>query len=77
MEIYHCKRFIRFSAGDTHGTPTDTISFAAHDTAEAEKIVRRRYRPSISQMNWDKEFATLEDGAGNVIAQWRDGTAFA
>jgi hypothetical protein len=53
------------------------VKFIAECAAEAETSTRRKFRSSIAAMDWEKDFALLEDGTGRVIAHWFDGAAIA
>ena len=77
METYYCKRYRRVSPGASTGTATDEMKFTAKDAAEAENSVKRGLRSHIAHMDWGKDFATLEDASGHVVAIWLDGASFA
>jgi hypothetical protein len=77
METYYLKRYHRVGPGQTTGTLADEVKFMAESAAEAETSARRKFRSSIAAMDWEKDFALLEDGTGRVIAHWFDGAAIA
>ena len=78
METYYFKRYRRIGPGHVTGTVIDEVKFTAESAAEAETSVRRKFGSGIAgAMNWEKDFALLEDGTGRVIAHWFDGAAIA
>jgi hypothetical protein len=77
METYHLKRYHRSGPGQTNGVLTDEIKFAAKGAADANISARRKLQSSVSAMDWEKDFVTLEDDLGHVIATWLHGEAHA
>jgi len=76
METYYFKRYRRTGPGHATGTVTDEVQFAADSAAQAQTSVRRRFGSGFgAAMDWEKDFARLEDQHGNVIAQWLNGFA--
>jgi hypothetical protein len=79
METYYCKRYRRSAPGQAIGIVTDEVKFSADDVAEAKRIVRGLFsgaRSLHSHVDWERDFATLEDECGNIIAQWLDGSTY-
>jgi len=72
METYYLKRYVRAGPGQTTGTITDKIKFTAENAAEAEASSRRKFFYSAEKMNWERDFALLEDATGKIIAHWFD-----
>jgi hypothetical protein len=70
METYYLKLYHRAGPGQTTGTLTDRIKFTAETATEAETSVIRKFHFSASKMDWQKDFALLEDAAGSAIAHW-------
>jgi hypothetical protein len=78
METYYFKRYRRIGPGHTTGTVIDEVKFTAESAAEAETSVRHKFGSGIAgAMNWEKDFARLEDEYGHVIAEWLNGFAHA
>ena len=78
MESYYFRRYRRTGPGHTTGTVTDEVNFTAESAAEAETSIRRRFGSGIAgAMDWDKDFARLEDKHGHAIAEWLNGFAHA
>ena len=77
METYYWKRYRRASPGATTGTATDEIKFTAKDVTEAVKSVKWGFQSGVARMDWEKDFATLEDTAGHIVTKWLDGESFA
>jgi hypothetical protein len=72
METYYLKRYLRAGPGQTTGTLTDRIKFTAENAAEAETSGKRKFFYSAGKMNWERDFALLEDATGKIIAHWFD-----
>jgi hypothetical protein len=77
METYYLKRYIRAGPGQTTGTLTDRIKFTAENAAEAETTSRRKFYYSAEKMDWQRDFALLEDATGKIIAHWFDESSVA
>jgi hypothetical protein len=77
MERYTVKRYRRSAPGQDTGTLMDTLTFPANSAAEAEDKIRRNLLFRISGMNWEKDFATLEDESGTVLVTWLHGVLHA
>jgi hypothetical protein len=74
METYYFKRYRRTGPGHTVGTIIDEVKFTAESAAEAETGIRRRFGSGIAgAMDWEKDFARLEDEHGHAIAEWQNG----
>ena len=74
METYSCKRYRRAAPGQARGVLTDTLTCTARDAAEAARFVARSLQPGgIARMDWDRDFATLENEAGTALTIWLDG----
>ena len=76
METYYCKRYRRVSPGASTGTVTDEMKFIAKMPPK-ESSIKRGFRSVIALMHWERDFATLEDASGRVVAMWLDGASFA
>ncbi|HEY4075764.1 MAG TPA: hypothetical protein VGM26_02420 [Rhizomicrobium sp.] len=76
METYCFRRYRRTGPGHTTGTVIDEVKFTAGSADEAETSVRHRFG-SVGAMDWDKDFARLEDEHGHAIAEWLNGFAHA
>jgi hypothetical protein len=78
METYYFRRYRRTGPGHATGTVIDEVKFTAGSAAEAETSVRRRFGTGIAgAMDWNKDFARLEDEHGHAIAEWLNGFAHA
>ena len=72
METYYLKQYHRAGPGQTTGTLIDRIMFTAENAAEAETSARRKFLYSAARMDWESDFARLEDATGRTIAHWFD-----
>ena len=78
METYYFRRYRRTGPGHATGTVTDEVKFTAEGAAEAESSVRRRFGSGVAgTMDWQKDFARLEDENCNIIVEWQYGFAHA
>jgi hypothetical protein len=77
METYYCKRYRRASPGATTGTVTDEMKFTAENVTDAVRSLKWGFQLGIARMDWEKDFATLEDASGHVVTTWLDGASFA
>jgi hypothetical protein len=74
MQTYRCKRYRRSASGQNTGIVIDELTFQATSAAEAEDKIRRNFRsPLFGTMDWEKDFATLEDESGTVLVTWLHG----
>ena len=74
MPAYVCKHYRRAAAGDTTGALTNEISFSAPSAADAEARMRKLLTASVgAPMDWKKDFVTLEDDCGHILATWLHG----
>jgi hypothetical protein len=74
MERYTFKRYRRSAPGQASGTLMDALTFSASSAAEAEDKIRRKMFSGISpSMDWEKDFASLEDESGSVLVTWLHG----
>jgi hypothetical protein len=71
METYRCKRYRRSAPGQTGGVVIDEWTFLATSAVEAENKVRGMSR--LYPVDWEKDFVTLEDDSGHVLATWHHG----
>ena len=72
METYYLKQYHRAGPGQITGTLTDRIKFTAESDTEAKASVRRKFLFSAARMNWESDFACLDDASGKTIAHWFD-----
>ncbi|HWM60817.1 MAG TPA: hypothetical protein VNN98_01635 [Rhizomicrobium sp.] len=77
MPRYTCKRYRRRAPGEATGTLIDALTFSATSAAEAEDKIRRNALFRIADMDWEKDFATLEDESGTVLVTWLRGVLHA
>lgn len=71
MQRYTCKHYRRSAPGQATGTLLDALTFSANSAAEAEDKIRRNLFSGIAPpMDWEKDFATLEDESGTVLVTW-------
>ena len=74
MAVYVCKHYRRSASGAETGTVVNEIRFEADSAAQAETRMRQSFRSSVMPaMDWDKNFATLEDENGHVLVTWLHG----
>jgi hypothetical protein len=74
MQRYTLKRHRRSAPGQATGTLIDALTFSAASAAEAENKIRRNLFSGIAPpMDWEKDFATLEDESGIVLVTWLHG----
>jgi hypothetical protein len=74
MQTYRYKRYRRSAPGQNTGIVIDELKFQAASAVEAEDNIRRNFRaPLFGTMDWEKDFATLEDESGTVLATWLHG----
>lgn len=74
MDTYHFRRYRRTAPGHATGTILDELSFTAGSATEAEASVRRRFGSGVAgAMDWQRDFARLEDSEGHIIAEWLHG----
>jgi hypothetical protein len=77
MQRYTCKRYHRSAPGQATGTLMDALTFSAANAAEAEDKIRRNLLFCIADMDWEKDFAALEDESGTVLVTWLHGVLHA
>ena len=78
MPNFVCKGYRRSAPGAATGTLINELKFSAESAAEAEDKIRRNFRsPLFGAMDWEKDFATLEDDSGTVLMTWLHGTLHA
>jgi hypothetical protein len=73
VETYYFRRYRRKVPGYNTGTVMDELSFKAGSAAEAEESVRGRFGSGIAVMDWQRDFARLEDDEGHILRQWLSG----
>jgi hypothetical protein len=74
VPVYVCKHYRRSAPGAETGAVLDEIRFEADGAAAAETRMRQSFRsPVMPVMDWDKDFATLEDEGGHVLVTWQHG----
>jgi hypothetical protein len=73
VETYYFRRYRRKVPGHNTGTVMDELSFKAGSAAEAEESVRGRFGSGIAVMDWQRDFARLEDDEGHILRQWLSG----
>jgi hypothetical protein len=77
MQSYYFRRYRRAGQGQTTGTVIDEVKFTAESAVEAETRVRRLVGSGFDAMDWQKDFARLEDEHGHVLVEWLNGFAHA
>jgi len=77
MQTYYFRRYRRAGPGQTTGAVTDEVKFTADSDDEAEAKVRRTFGSGFAAMDWERDFARLEDEHGHVIVEWLHGFAHA
>jgi hypothetical protein len=75
MSSYVCKRYRRSAPGATTGTLLDEYRFPASSAMAAETKIRRDLQ--MWAMDWENDFATLEDEEGHLLATWLHGVLHA
>jgi hypothetical protein len=75
METYRCKRYRCSAPGQIGGVVIDEWTFPAASAIDAESKVRRMSR--LYPVDWEKDFVTLEDDSGHVLATWHHGVLHA
>lgn len=74
MAVYACKHYRRSAPGAETGTVLNEIRFEADSAQSAETRMRQNFRaPIFPPMDWDRDFATLEDENGHVLVTWNHG----
>jgi len=73
MGTYYFRRYRRTAPGCNTGTIIDELSFSAESAFEAETHVRKHFGVGMVAMNWQNDFARLEDDEGNVLIEWLRG----
>jgi len=74
MPVYICKHYRRSAPGAAVGVVVDEIRFEAESAARAETRIRQGFcAPVMPAMDWDKDFATMEDEQGQVLVTWLHG----
>jgi hypothetical protein len=74
MPVYICKHYRRTAPGAGTGTVVEEIRFEADSAIKAETRIRQAFRaPIMPEVDWDKDFATLEDENGQVLVTWLHG----
>jgi len=69
MSSFTCKRYRRSSPD----VPVDTMTVQADDAGQAQNMISRNFRSGIAPMDWNRDFVTLEDEAGQEVARWETG----
>ena len=77
MPTYVCKHYRRSAPGAAIGTLADEITFSAASSLEAETRMRKLLLSRVARMDWEKDFATLEDDCGHVLVTWLHGVLHA
>jgi hypothetical protein len=74
VPVFVCKHYRRAGPGAETGTVLNEIRFESDSAAGAETRIMEAFRaPIMPAMDWDKEFAALEDENGHVLATWSHG----
>ncbi len=74
MPVFICKHYRRSAPGAGTGALIEEIRFEADSALKAETRIRQGLRaPIMPAMDWDKDFATLEDENGQVLVTWLHG----
>jgi hypothetical protein len=73
VETYCFRRYRRKVPGHNTGIIIDELSFKAGSAAEAEASVRGRFGSGVAVMDWQRDFACLEDDEGHVLREWLGG----
>jgi hypothetical protein len=74
---YYLKRDRRTGPGYATGTLADEAKFRANSISEAETSVRRKFHSVVMTLDWEKDFAKLQEEHGHVIVEWLNGFAHA
>jgi hypothetical protein len=77
METYHLKRYHRAAPSATTGALADEVTFTVENQSEAEMAARNIFRSGVAPMDWARDFASLENASGQVVAHWLSETAIA
>ena len=74
MPTYVCKHYRRAAPGAETGTVLNEIRFEADSASAAETRIRQSSPASIMpSLDWNKDFALLEDENGHVLVTWSHG----